>query len=347
MVWQAYASKPDALTVIKWAKSFVEELEAYEESAAAQSPEPKLRGRSAAPAASPSPEPAVRGGRHGAAAPAAAPAPATSAATSAARRTLPVDGGGSTSSATSGASASTDPDPLPAAVRAANADTLPPHNHHDRGPEGRREILDAFSRHVMGGGGFADSELRLASAPLPQSEVRGRSRLRSIEQLPAGIAHVQRQIRTARLREVPGETPGWEDGEHDEEAGCAETASLGRERGADDAVPEPERGYEAGATGWERLKNVPSVIGWKVQVVYWDRQGRPRWHAGFVIEHMNYERINREVVHIFFTEDHADKEFSIDEPTLAFKKPKTKNPSVSSEEVRRAKSVVSGAGDDE
>ena len=54
----------------------------------------------------------------------------------------------------------------------------------------------------------------------------------SIEQLPAGMQRVQAQIRTARLRDVPGDMPGevagWKDGDHDEEAACEETACLGR-----------------------------------------------------------------------------------------------------------------------
>ena len=43
----------------------------------------------------------------------------------------------------------------------------------------------------------------------------------------------------------------------------------------------PSRGYEVGAKGWELVKGkAQSVIGWKVEVVYWNRAGEPRWHTG-------------------------------------------------------------------
>ena len=296
--------------VIKEAMTFAERLAAFEEKSPSPSPEPVLRT-----AHRQSPRPVVR----------------------------PVVRGGAGAPNAAGAYASNNPDPLPAAVRMANADALPPHNQRDLGPEGRRDILDAFSRHVMGGGGFADRGLRLAS--LPQSEQRGRSRLRSIEQVQAGIAHVQAQIRTARLREPDGEAPGWEDHEHDEEAACNATASLGREGSSSDEVPEPERGYEVGAKGWEGVRE-GSVIGWRVQVVYWDRCGQPRWHPGFVIDYRKHMRMLEEFVHVFFTEDHVDQEFSVFEPTLAFKKPKTVDTVVSAETVRWAKGLVNGGDGD-
>ena len=48
-----------------------------------------------------------------------------------------------------------------------------------------------------------------------------------------------------------------------------------------------------------------------------------------MIEHTNYERIQREMVQslqIFFTEDHADGEFSTDEPTITVQEAEDEEP---------------------
>ena len=228
---------------------------------------------------------------------------------------------------------------------------MPPHNNRDLGPTGRREVLDAYSRHVMGGGGFADHSLRLGNAPPLHSEQqhrgrRGKCRLMSIEQLPVGMQHVQAQIRTARLRDVPGEVAGWEDGDHDEEGACEETACLGRGYREGDEVPLPSRGYEVGAKGWELVNGVAqSVIGWKVEVVYWNRAGKPRWHTGvsgqeaIVIDHQRPQG-EKELVQVFFPTDRHDHMFAVDEPTLAWKKPGTKEPFVSPFVVRSARAIL-------
>ena len=254
------------------------------------------------------------------------------------------------------------PDRLPSSMRTQSADALPAHNHADRGRASRQEVLDAFARHTMGGGGFADSGLTVGPPPplRTDGQTRGKHRLLSIEQLGAGIQHVQSQINTATLREVSGEVPGWEDDEHDEEGNCEDTAALGRGQPAEeDELPPIPRGCMGGSKGFALViahlrKNLPRgatlaplMQGWRVQVVYWNRMGEPRWHNACVLEVIgNVLDQPSAKAHMFYEQDRYDEWLDVEERTIAWKKPGTKDVQVTAGELKQWRAFVTQRGDD-
>ena len=364
--------------------------------------EPEGEAAGARPASrSPSPEPARRtpsaaaGGAEGGRAP-SAPFGAAGASASRARPAGGAEGGRAPSSpfGAAGASASSEPPPagpyrapppraearhsaldrapphrpdgpdrLPSSMRTQSADALPAHNHVDRGRASRQEVLDAFARHTMGGGGFADSGLTVGP-PQPfrtDGQTRGKHRLLSIEQLGAGMQHVQRQIGTATLREVVGEVPGWEDGEQDEEGDCEDTAALGRGQPAEeDELPPIPRGCMGGSEGFSLViahlrKNLPRgatpatlMQGWRAQVVYWNRSGDPRWHNAYVLEIIGNVLVDppSAQAHMFYEQDRYDEWLDVEERTIAWKKPGTKDVLVSAGVLKQCRALLAQRGDD-